>query len=258
LGRSRRFDALLFALLALVWAICFGLQLRSGARPIVFPSLGVRSDADGGYPVLIDMAPWSGPAETGLQRGDRLVRLGSSDLRGVGPPLGFYVRFVSEAVYGQPLPRMTYERGGIRAETTIPRPVWESIPLLASLGFVLAALAFFLRAPPSPTVRSFWTASLVTAISFVALISGGASILYAGLAIAFVAWSLVFPLFLRGVAMFPPGLPARGSWARLAPWGFVAVGVFGVSGQAGFPLRKPVGARGEWRTSSSSWSRACF
>jgi hypothetical protein len=125
-------DKLLLAVLLPIWVVCFGLGLRSLTHPMLVPPISVRATEADGYPILIDITPW-GDSETGLQRGDRLIRLGDTDLRGVDP-LGFYARFVAQARYGHPLPKVTYEREGERGETHLPTPISSQPPSVQQMG----------------------------------------------------------------------------------------------------------------------------
>jgi len=241
LRRLGPLDKALFALLVPIWAVCFGLCLRSVARPALLPPLAVRAIDTWGYPVLTDIAPW-GDSETGVRRGDRLVRLGDSDLRGVGP-WGFYTRFVAEARYDEPLPLVIYERDGRRGETRIPTPISSQPPLLASLGFACTALVLALRAAPSPLARSLSRASMFTAVATASPVTGGVALNSAGLAVGAVAWSLVFPLFLRALLLFVRTGPPASAWDRLWPWIFASYGPLTVSNFAGVPISRPIGIR---------------
>ena len=89
-------------------------------------------------------------AQADLRAGDRLLRLGDADLRGVGT-FGFAARSFDEGDLSIPL---VFERGGERIETSLDlTPVSTFGPALAA-SLSLAASAFFLllRARPTPTV----------------------------------------------------------------------------------------------------------
>jgi hypothetical protein len=241
LGRLGALDKALLGSLLPVWAVSFALCLPALRSPARLPPLDLRAAADGGYPILNALAPWGSRAETGLERGDRLVQVGAADLRGVGP-LGFYARFVAET-RSSPKPRVIYERAGERGETTLPTPIAAWPPLPASLSFLLAALFLFLRAPPSPLVRSVARASLVTAVATAGPAAGGPALNIASLAMVSLGSTFAFPAMLLALLGFPRGeLPAT-LRARIGPWLFVAMGPLIASSLAGFPVPKQIGAR---------------
>jgi class 3 adenylate cyclase len=221
-----------------IWAVCFGLGLRSLAPTPLLP-LGVRAAPDGGYPILIDIAPW-GDSETGLRRGDQLVRLGDTELRGMHT-LGFYAHFAAEVHSGEPPPRVVYERGGERGETHLPTLIFWRRPLLLSLGFAFVAFVLAFRAAPSPLTRSLSRASLVAAVATVSPITGGVALNYVGLAVGAVAWSLIFPLSLRALLLLLHSKPASNAWTGHWPWLFASAGPLVVSNFASFPLGKWIG-----------------
>jgi class 3 adenylate cyclase len=228
-------------LLVLIWLGCFALDLRSLGRPVLLPPFDVQASGDRGFPILKALAPWAGTEGVELEPGDRLVRLGNADLRGVGP-IGLYARFVSETSDDRPLPTMTYERGGRVGESPIPSPISTSPALLVSAAFLLTALFLVLRVPPSPLVRALSQAGLVTAIATASPVIGGVVVNQVGLLVGGVAWALAFPLFLRSLLLFAPRA-SPGVWARLGPWLFLSIGPLTTSSLAGFPFPKPVGAR---------------
>jgi class 3 adenylate cyclase len=236
---ERRLAALDLALLAglvPIWAVCFGLSLRSLRDPPPSTPLGVRGAGANEYPVLIDLAPWADGGDAVLRRGDRLLRVGAWDLRGVGP-LGFYARFAADAHWREPLPVLTYERNGVEGQTPAPPPIWVWPPLPASLGFFATCLLLSLRARPSPVTRTASRASLLAAIATALPVTGGVALTHAGMAIGFVAWSLAFPLLLRTLLLFTDVAPS-GPTARLGPWIFAAIGPLTIGTLTGFPVGK--------------------
>src|SRR5581483_10363864 len=80
-------DAVLLAILVPLWLACFALHVKEVARGrlarvAVFVAAPESTDS---YPILRGF--WGERAESsGLAIGDRLVRLGQTDLRGVSPP----------------------------------------------------------------------------------------------------------------------------------------------------------------------------
>ncbi len=234
--RIASLDLALLAILVPVWALCFGLCLRSLERPVLSTPLAVLYAGPGEHPILIDLAPWADSDAASLERGDRLLRLGAWDLRGVGP-LGFYARLATETHWGEPPPLLAYRRNGVEAKAPTPAAIWYWPPLPASRGFLAAALLLALRARPSAVTRSLSTASLVAAIATATPVTGGVALTYAGLAVGVVAWSLAFPLLLDALLRFTSPNPPRRA-LRLAIWLLAAIGPLTLSAFTNFPISK--------------------
>jgi class 3 adenylate cyclase len=233
-------DKLLLALLVPIWLVCFGLQMGSALGPPRRAHVDLRADAAGGYPTVVDFYPGAGGD---LRLGDRLVRVGAADLRGVGN-LGLYVRYAAESE-GHRLPVVIYQRGDQRGETTLPDMPWDGPPLawirLVSAGFFLVALVLFLRGPPTLLVRSMSQALLLYAIHFTLPVTGGVGLNYLGVALAGAFASLAPPVALQAVLVFPSGRPRTGAWARFGPWLYAVHGPLYVNLFAGVPFSYPVG-----------------
>ena len=93
MSRLTPFDKALVWILVPLWAVCFTLSLRAQVRGEAYAVLGLSVEDADSYPVLSGqfshlIHPSDPLAEAGLQAGDRLIRLGDTDLRGVGT-LGF-------------------------------------------------------------------------------------------------------------------------------------------------------------------------
>jgi len=232
-------DKLLFFVLLPIWLVCSALSLPALVRPHGFPHLGVRADEAGGYPTVIDISP---QIETELQRGDRMIRIGTVDMRGADQ-LRFFARFVVESQqHGSP--PLTYERNGRRGEATIPTVPADYTAMLflrlVSLGFFVVALALALRGPATPFVRFTARGLLLFAIQWAVPSGGTTHLTYAGLAVGGLFNSLAFPICLSGVLRFPSGTLPAAAWARFGPWFFVVQGPLIVSMLSGFPLRHPI------------------
>jgi hypothetical protein len=111
------FDRLLLGVLVPISLACFALRLRSLRDPPLIPLLSVRANAPAERPTLINVSRWIKPGEIDLQLGDRLLRVGETDLRGVGP-IGFWARFQVEARYPDPV-KIAWKRGELRGETLL-------------------------------------------------------------------------------------------------------------------------------------------
>ena len=93
--RIEAVDKALLAILVPIWAVCFLLSARSVFEHRAYSSVYVSAPENGSaYPTLSAFEV-DGQA-SGLRVGDRLLRVGEADLRGVGP-LGFFLRFSEHA-----------------------------------------------------------------------------------------------------------------------------------------------------------------
>ena len=143
-------DKALVLILVPLWVVWFGLGVRTQVLGLGTAAVGlVVEDADH-YPVLSGqyaaLLHSSDPlASAGLRSGDRLIRLGETDLRGVGT-LAFLALSAEEGGR-DPSVRVVSERGGERFETSLPlapASVMRSV-LALSLAFAAASLFLLLR-----------------------------------------------------------------------------------------------------------------
>jgi DNA-binding IclR family transcriptional regulator len=149
---SRPRDWLLLGVLFPIWAVWFAASLSSIGDPPLIPLVSVRAGGAGEYPIVVDLSRWVRPGETDLAPDDRLVRVGSADLRGVGA-LEFWARFQVEAEYGRPV-SLAYERGGQRGETQLPVHIRVPFGLHLPLACAAVGLLLSLRAPASRLARA--------------------------------------------------------------------------------------------------------
>ena len=216
-------DKLELAIPIAIWAICFALSVASAVRGVAW-SLGVVSVSGGaeGYPILSLFTPWFSREESGLRVGDRLLRLGHADLRGVGP-LGFQARAEEEAG-PERLVTVVFERAGERGETSLAMPsyAWLCPALLVSFFCASTGVLLYLRAraaPPHALFRGLLCFAILSASQF----SGSRSLLYASASVAFVSTALLGPLAFRALLSFPQGALPTGRLARLGPWLFSTI-----------------------------------
>jgi len=120
------------AVLVPLWALCFALSILSlldeNATPGVFIE---RPPAPDAVPEVLGVAP-PVASSTALRAGDRLLRVGNADLRGVGP-LELRAIVAREAA-GARQPEAEYERAGRLGRT--PLPLFRIAPSLALLRAV--------------------------------------------------------------------------------------------------------------------------
>ncbi len=205
------------------------------SRLVISPiSLGAPAGPDS-FPTFESRSPVG--REVALLPGDRLLRLGEVDLRGVSP-LRFFVLFPELAGVAETL-EVEIERDGERR--TVALPTRSRIPpapfLVVSLAFATTALMLLRSAPPSPMIRAFFLSFLGAAI-FYALPPTG----YLSLAISGVSLGLSVPLFLSAMQLFPYGSAPASRLARAAPWIFLLLGPLHTS-RFGFPFPHEPAAR---------------
>ena len=158
MSRLTAFDKALVLILVPLWAVCFGLAVRTQVLGGGFAVLELVAEDSSPYPKLTgqfsSVVHRSDPlAEAGLRPGDRLVRVGNADLHGIGT-LGFLGLAQEEAGRDISVP-LVFERNGERLETSLAlAPVSIVRPLLAgSFAYAASALFLLLRGRPTPCRR---------------------------------------------------------------------------------------------------------
>ena len=230
-------DKLLLAALLPIWAVCFGLSVRSAVSGVGFPPVVVSAPLGAEeYPAVsgfsLELA-----SESGLRVGDRLLRMGTADLRGVGF-LGFFALAAEEAGPDRVV-TVVFERAGERFETTLRLGsyalVWPL--LLVSFGFALSGVVVLLRARPSQLVRAWFLALLCLAI-VVASKGFGASRweVYASSTIFITGATLIAPLSLRALLLHSPDAPPMRWFVRVGPWLFGPLLLLFLLGLVPYPL----------------------
>jgi class 3 adenylate cyclase len=225
LSRLAPLDKALVLILVPLWVVCFGLSVKTqidGTRGM-WVELSL-ADAQS-YPVLTGrVTPYyaSNPLDAaGLRAGDRLIRMGAEDLRGVGT-LGLWGR---SAEARDPEAPILYERDGERRETSLPLVSHAAYrPWLAgSLAFVVCTLFILLRGRPTPMARALFYTGICWAFSS-CFFAGSRFELYAWVATNSVAATLLVPLGMRAAFLFPDDRPPASRWHRIWPWGFAISG----------------------------------
>jgi class 3 adenylate cyclase len=217
-------DRLMLAIGLPVWAIFWTLSARCVLLGTPYPAIAVGPTAPDAYPVVSGFYPWLPGEASGLRVGDRVVRLGGADMRGVGP-MGL-VMLVPERARGATSVAVVYERAGERRESALPlgslTALWPSLP--GSLLFVLTGSLLLVRARPATR--------LVRAIAAMMLVSGiflGTNALepraavYPQLLVRVLAETLLGPLAVWSMLEFRGDGPV-GALERFGPW------VLGVGG----------------------------
>jgi hypothetical protein len=242
----RRLDLLLLVTLVPCWVVAFALHVRQvvTGRLAWMPVVVSRPIGPDAFPAVVDFRREATPGETGLQIGDRLLRAGRAELRGVGP-VGVFARLGAEADATLRVP-VTYARGEAEAEgSTVVRLVpvafpWRLIPL--TLTFALVGVLVLLRLPGSALARTFLLAALSFSFHWTLFFGGPRAQTYAWTVALLVSSLLTFPLILRVPAIFPPEVAAPDGRLPRWPWLFSILGPVAFSYVYGFPLPSTVAA----------------
>jgi class 3 adenylate cyclase len=230
LSRLAPLDKALVLILVPIWVVCFTLGVRKQVRGGGTAVLGLSVEDALSYPALTGefarfIHPFDPLAEAGLRAGDRLIRLGDADLRGVGT-LGFTARAheQGERVLSVPL---VFEREGERRETSlaladpsIQRPV-----LAVSFAFAASALFLLLRARLTTSVRAYFYLGMCWALTS-SNFSGSPLLYYAWYGIFVAGNTVLFPLTFHFLFRFPDNCAPEGRWHRIWPWFFAVNGLF--------------------------------
>ena len=194
------------------------------------------------YPTFVGFWPGSGQEISGLSAGDQLIRLGQTDLRGVGP-ISFLALAYREAQSSLQVStffvreRKSYET--IVHFTPFVSP-WGTV--LLTLSFAVAAILVFLRMPRSRTARAVFFASTIYSIHW-CLFMGSPHIgqTYAWVGIYILSSFFLFPLILRAALVLPEEVAPTAQWMFFWPWIFSLRGVTALSWYFGFPFPHRVG-----------------
>jgi class 3 adenylate cyclase len=217
-------DRVLIFTLVPIWAFWFVLYLNNLAHgrvaDIPFNVSVPQSPND--YPILTGF--WFGVPRggswQGLQVGDRLLKVGQEELRGVWP-IGFHARVYKETDASLHLP-ITFTRADRRYQIavslkTVPFP-W--VPAVINVFFVGFAILLILRRPNSRLMRGIFVMTMVLAYFFIPFAAGARTaplaLTYVMAGFFFVCDVFVLPLVLRVTHLFPEdAIPPN---ARLPKW----------------------------------------
>ncbi len=220
--RLRLLDAVLLGTLLPLWLVCFGLHLRQlvhtgFALPPAFATPAGRTDD---YPRVGGLRPETFISEPGLRVGDRLLRAGNVDLRGVGY-IGFYAAVLDQAGSDLSVP-VEFERAGQRAVIELPLsrvPVpWFRVPGL--MAIVFTCVLVLLRAPQVSQGRLFFAACMTFAIIETPFDGGPPIQTWASQLVFFFAGGLAALFVPRWALLFPEDVNPS---ARIAPaWAWLS------------------------------------
>jgi hypothetical protein len=211
-----RSDQILLATLVSLWLVAFGLQVRAivltdQAMPPLFAEPAASSDS---YPHVGGVWPESGQLAPELRVGDRLIRVGGVDLRGVGY-IGFTAHAVGEAGLALETP-LVFERDGERREIILrlgaPPIPWQRIPI--EVAWVMAALLVLIGSHGSRMGRIYFTGAMAIAIFVTQFHGVSYAQTFAARSVHNLGGIVGLALILRWVILFPE---ERSSGRRLDP-----------------------------------------
>src|SRR5262245_24729799 len=217
-ARLGRADKLLLGLYLPAYLAVVALHAHEVARSGLAQLPVFVRPVPGDYPRVASYPVETDSSGSGLEPGDRLIRLGERDLRGVGY-VGFQAIGLARTQPGQPAP-LVFERAGERRTVALEarphvRP-WSRLPLLLLIPTVCVLV--LLRSPDSAGARRLFVA--ITAYGFAqAEFYGGPEwkSWLAALALN-VSATLAIATVLHWARRFPDEMPqSRRVWAGL-PW----------------------------------------
>jgi hypothetical protein len=239
-------DAVLLFGLGLLWLACFGLHVSNLARARLarVPVYVSAPDEPDGYPAIRGFRPGTIPETSDLTVGDTLIRVGETDLRGVGS-LGFVAR-VYQQLNSSPIIPVTVTRDSVQEEKTFTMNRIASSPadafartLPLTLGFFLPAIFVLIREAGSRAVRAFFLACLAYSIHWAHFPGGSHLQTYAWMGVFTVSSLVMFPLVLRAVLVFPEHIAPTGARIPAWPWLFAVFGPLQTSTMFGVPPLPP-------------------
>jgi class 3 adenylate cyclase len=218
----RRLEPVDWLLIGTLLPICLygvvmtvGCGLRSPLAQLPFTvSSAPSSEA---YPVVRRVLTTATGDPPGLAAGDRVVRLGPDDLRGLSAA-AFIRRSAAAAAGSRSLP-FTIDRQGTRFERVVELvpmpPWWGTLPFVISL--VGIALLLLVRAVHWHLARRFYAASLLVAIYATPYFVNPILAPDWMMIMAVLVRPLAYGLTLWNVQDFVPGARPR-PWERALPW----------------------------------------
>jgi len=219
----RRLDSRNLALLAVfvpAFAVVFALHVQQAfTRALGEPGFYVSNPkAPDDYPRVGGFRREQAGGSEAIRSGDRMLRVGSVDLRGVGH-IGFDAIAIREAGPDGRF-EVQLERDGVvrsAVATLAPAPVpWVRIPVL--LGTAFLAIAVLLGAPASSHPRLFFVAAMTLLLEQTPFHGGSIEQTIASKTMHYVLVAIAPALVVRWAVGFPPEAPPPGRLARTLPW----------------------------------------
>ena len=244
--RLRPLDIALLAIFVPLWLLCFALYLSdiANARLARIPLLVNAPASPEDYPTLQAFWPGTGAEHLGFAIGDRIIRVGEADLRGVGP-FGFTARMYEQAVYLQ-TPVVFSHDGVIDTRVVTLQPFafpWRTLAL--TLGFAVTAVAVLIRRPGVRVARAFFLAGMTYSFHWTFFAGGPRWQTYTWIIVLGLSSLALFPLLLRFILLLPEELAPPGTRLPRWPWVFVLFGPSFISRVFGVPWSPAFGLQAE-------------
>ncbi|MCH7707351.1 MAG: GAF domain-containing protein [Myxococcales bacterium] len=237
MSRLRPLDRAFLLIFLPLWMVVFVLHtINAFQGRLAEPGVYVTGPGDpDGFPVVQSIHIGAPAGSSGLVAGDELLRIGNSDLRGVGP-VGFFAHAM-QAMGSDQRAQVAYRRGGETHELWLP---YTPVPLpirffLVSVSFVATALLLILRAPRNRTASAAFRVMLIVAAGFLRPWGGPVAQTYLWMGLLVCVTPFFAPLVIFAVRQFREG-SEEGLFARVWPWIFLPVGPMYFSGIVGIPL----------------------
>jgi class 3 adenylate cyclase len=231
LSRLGPFDKAMVLILVPLWAVCFGLALKTQLDFHGFAPVELSVEDRESYPTLTGeflgfMYQGVDPlAEAGLRARDRLVRVGEFDLRGMGF-IRFNERVLTVAGRRSHVP-VEFERDGVREEALLPLAPFSQIRsnLFSAVVALASGLFLLLRGRPTPMVRAYFYATVAAAF-FRSQFPAPGPQLYAWIGVCWISGAFMAPLGIHFVLRFPDDRVPPSPWHRFWPSLFAVLGLF--------------------------------
>ena len=217
--RTSPIDRLLLGTLLPLGLACVGLSVDEGLRSgqLRFPLIPRSAETSSAYPTVWEASWAEDPQTSGLRAGDRLLRVGEADLRGLTAG-GVMVRLL-EAGRETGAVDVTFEREGrpatIRIEAQPKRDWWTPLPF--SVACIAAVVLILLRRPDWFLARRAFLAGSSAAIGFLHYFGLRVASAYAAAFALVIAVPCATALGLE-IALAMPAPRPRRRGQRLLPW----------------------------------------
>jgi hypothetical protein len=235
-------DMALLVVVVPLWAVCFSLHLKELASgPLGWVPVIVASSPDrSGHPIVSGFWPGVEADPGGVRTGDRVLRVGETDLAGAGP---FFFVAATYAYGGSPIPVDVSRDGQLESVRFALRPVGASwrLPLL-SLGFALPGFLVLWRRSGSRAARAAFLASVCFSFQWTFFFGGPPIQTYLWVVVFGLSALGLYPLMVQAVLAMPEESPASSS-APVWTWALSLYAVGAFSWVFGFPFSSQAGVR---------------
>ena len=221
-----------------VWLFCAAMHFVGRNRPTPF-DVFVNAFGTAGYPIVQSFTDSSTAGRGPFVAGDRVLRVGTTDLLGTGQ-LRFYQVVQDAWWHADRTVSFDIERDGARMTVTAQRPDRHPVrylpTILGSIGFGAAAILILTRAKSSRSVVALFYATAIWSLLFMVKFSAPGWLIPVSLTLSAIT-AIVAPVaWLLAHLGFPDEAGTLRGWNRVWPWVFVVMGVLFFGDVYGFPL----------------------